>query len=78
LRIDLGEVTLTECQMVNQFQGSKDVLPQFTRGYGLVFGHAERKATSMAIIDRSLGAREFGEAAIYPAQQEEFVLYRCR
>lgn len=75
--IDLGEVTLTECQMVNQFQGSKDVLPQFTRGYGLVFGHAERKAMSMAIIDRSLKAREFGQAAIYPAQQEEFVLYHC-
>jgi alpha-D-ribose 1-methylphosphonate 5-triphosphate synthase subunit PhnI len=75
--IDLGTVTVTECQMVNQFAGSKDVPPQFTRGYGLAFGHAERKAMSMAIVDRALKAREFGEAAPYPAQQEEFVLYHC-
>jgi len=75
--IELGEITLTECQMVNQFQGGKDVLPQFTRGYGLAFGHSERKAMSMAIVDRSLKAREFGEAQDFPAQQEEFVLYHC-
>ncbi len=75
--VDLGDITLTECQMVNQFQGSKDQPPQFTRGYGLSFGHAERKAMSMAILDRSLKAREFGEAADYPAQQEEFVLYHA-
>jgi alpha-D-ribose 1-methylphosphonate 5-triphosphate synthase subunit PhnI len=75
--VDLGDITLTECQMVNQFQGSKDQPPQFTRGYGLSFGHAERKAMSMAIIDRSLKARDFSEAAEYPAQQEEFVLYHA-
>ncbi len=75
--VDLGDVTLTECQMVNQFQGAKDVPPQFTRGYGLVFGHCERKAMSMAIVDRSLKARHFGESANYPAQQEEFVLYHA-
>ena len=75
--IDLGEITVTECQMVNQFTGSKDVPPQFTRGYGLAFGHHERKAMSMAILDRSLKNREFGEATDYAAQQEEFVLYHC-
>lgn len=73
--VDLGDVTVTECQMVNQFQGSKDVAPQFTRGYGLSFGHSERKAMSMSLVDRALKCREFGEAAIYPAQQDEFVLY---
>ena len=73
--IDLGEITVTECQMVNQFQGSKDQPPQFTRGYGLVFGHSERKSMSMAILDRSLKNREFDEAVEYPAQDEEFVLY---
>ncbi len=73
--VDLGEITLTECQMVNQFAGSKDVPPQFTRGYGLAFGHSERKAMSMALVDRALKSREFGEAADYPAQQDEFVLY---
>ncbi|MET3890453.1 alpha-D-ribose 1-methylphosphonate 5-triphosphate synthase subunit PhnI [Bosea sp. OAE506] len=73
--VDLGEITLTECQMVNQFAGSKDVPPQFTRGYGLAFGHSERKAMSMSLVDRALKARDFGEAAEYPAQQDEFVLY---
>lgn len=73
--VDLGDITLTECQMVNQFTGSKDVAPQFTRGYGLAFGHAERKAMSMSLVDRALKCREFGEAATYPAQQDEFVLY---
>ncbi|CAM5762196.1 carbon-phosphorus lyase complex subunit PhnI [Bosea minatitlanensis] len=73
--VDLGDVTLTECQMVNQFQGSKEVPPQFTRGYGLVFGHSERKAMSMSLVDRALKSRDFGEAADYPAQQDEFVLY---
>jgi len=73
--VDLGEITLTECQMVNQFAGSKDVAPQFTRGYGLSFGHSERKAMSMSLVDRALKCREFGEAAEYPAQQDEFVLY---
>lgn len=73
--VDLGDITLTECQMINQFGGSKDIDPQFTRGYGLAFGHAERKAMSMALVDRALKARELGEAATYPAQQEEFVLY---
>ncbi|HEV7258111.1 MAG TPA: carbon-phosphorus lyase complex subunit PhnI [Bosea sp. (in: a-proteobacteria)] len=73
--VDLGDLTLTECQMVNQFAGSKDVPPQFTRGYGLAFGHSERKAMSMSLVDRALKCREFGEAAEYPAQQDEFVLY---
>lgn len=75
--VDLGTITVTECQMVNQFAGSKDIPPQFTRGYGLVFGHNERKAMSMAIVDRALKSRDFGEATNYPAQQEEFVLYHC-
>ncbi len=73
--VDLGEITLTECQMVNQFAGSKNVPPQFTRGYGLSFGHSERKAMSMSLVDRALKCSEFGEAAEYPAQQDEFVLY---
>lgn len=75
--IDIGDISVTECQMINQFHGSKDALPQFTRGYGLAFGHSERKAMSMAIVDRALKARELGEATTYPAQQEEFVLYHC-
>ncbi|WP_043612217.1 carbon-phosphorus lyase complex subunit PhnI [Chromobacterium violaceum] len=72
--IDIGEITLTECQMINQFAGSKSAPPQFTRGYGLSFGEAERKAMAMALVDRSLRAEELGEAAHAPAQQAEFAL----
>jgi alpha-D-ribose 1-methylphosphonate 5-triphosphate synthase subunit PhnI len=74
--IDLGEVVLTECETVNQFMGSKTEPPQFTRGYGLVFGQSERKAISMALVDRSLRWEELGEDNVgAPAQDQEFVLY---
>jgi alpha-D-ribose 1-methylphosphonate 5-triphosphate synthase subunit PhnI len=72
--IGIGTITITECQMINQFKGSKDRPPQFTRGYGLAFGKAERKAMAMALVDRSLRAGELGEEAVNPAQDEEFVL----
>jgi alpha-D-ribose 1-methylphosphonate 5-triphosphate synthase subunit PhnI len=72
--IDLGEVELTECQMVNQFAGTRDIPPQFTQGYGLAFGGSERKAIAMALCDRALRARELGEPVESPAQDEEFVL----
>lgn len=74
--IEIGEITVTECETVNQFQGSKTEPPQFTRGYGLVFGMTERKAISMALVDRALRWKELGEDNVgAPAQDEEFVLY---
>lgn len=72
--IVIGEIAVTECEMINQFKGSAAVKPQFTRGYGLCFGQSERKAMSMALVDRSLRAGELGEERIAPAQDEEFVL----
>lgn len=72
--IEIGEIEMTECDMVNAFSGSNEVAPQFTRGYGLTFGHCERKAMSMALVDRALRSKELGEAADAPAQDEEFVL----
>ncbi|WP_428670484.1 carbon-phosphorus lyase complex subunit PhnI [Reyranella sp.] len=72
--IEIAEIDVTECDMVNQFAGSHDVPPQFTRGYGLAFGHAERKAMAMALVDRALRAQELSENATSPAQDEEFVL----
>jgi alpha-D-ribose 1-methylphosphonate 5-triphosphate synthase subunit PhnI len=76
--IEIGEVTLTECETVNQFTGSKTEPAQFTRGYGLVFGQTERKAISMALVDRALRWEELGEDDLgVPAQDEEFVLYHC-
>lgn len=72
--IPLGRIQITECQMVNQFQGSSRSPPQFTRGYGLVFGHCERKSMAMALCDRAMRADEFGEDITAPAQDEEFVI----
>lgn len=72
--IELGDITVTECEMINQFQGSATEAPKFTRGYGLGFGQVERKAMSMALVDRSLRAGELGEERDAPAQDEEFVL----
>lgn len=73
--IEVAEIELTECETVNQFAGSKTEPPQFTRGYGLVFGQTERKAISMALVDRALRWRELGEDFLgAAAQDEEFVL----
>ena len=72
--IEIAEITVTECQMINQFKGSKAKPPQFTRGYGLTLGYNERKAMAMALVDRALRSEELGEEKQGPAQDEEFVL----
>ena len=59
--VEIGEIEVTECETVNQFKGSKTEPPQFTRGYGLVFGQTERKAIAMALVDRALRWKELGE-----------------
>jgi alpha-D-ribose 1-methylphosphonate 5-triphosphate synthase subunit PhnI len=73
--VPIGEITVTECEMINQFRGSASEPAQFTRGYGLVFGQAERKAMAMALVDRALRAEELGEAVTAPGQDAQFVLY---
>ncbi|TDL85154.1 carbon-phosphorus lyase complex subunit PhnI [Meridianimarinicoccus aquatilis] len=76
--IEIGEITVTECETVNQFTGSKTEPPQFTRGYGLVFGQTERKAIAMALVDRAMRWEELGEENVgAPAQDTEFVLSHC-
>ncbi|MOA21597.1 Alpha-D-ribose 1-methylphosphonate 5-triphosphate synthase subunit PhnI [compost metagenome] len=72
--VDIGEILLTECEMVNGFIDPVDQPPHFTRGYGLVFGRAERKAMAMALVDRALQSPEYQEGIASPAQDEEFVL----
>ena len=72
--VSLGRIQITECQMIAQFKGSVKNPPQFTRGYGLVFGQSERKAMAMSLVDRALRAEEFGEDIVAPAQDEEFVI----
>ena len=70
----VGEIEITECQMINQFAGNAERPPQFTRGQGMVFGHGERKAMAMALVDRALRAEELGETKTSPAQDGEFAL----
>lgn len=72
--IEIGDIELTECQMINGFVGSKQDKAKLTRGYGLTMGFTERKAMSVALMDRALQAPEYGEAVDGPAQDEEFVL----
>ncbi|WP_078119230.1 carbon-phosphorus lyase complex subunit PhnI [Thiosocius teredinicola] len=73
--IDVGDIVITECEMINQFKGNAEQKARFTRGYGLTFGYGERKAMAMALVDRALRSRELGEDTSAPAQDEEFVLY---
>mgnify|MGYP001765240557 FL=1 len=72
--VPLGAVTLSECQMINQFAGSAEIEPSFTRGYGLAFGQVERKVMAMALVDRALRTEELGGETEHPAQDQEFVL----
>lgn len=72
--VPLGTITVSECQMINQFAGSSKVAPTFTRGYGLAFGQVERKVMAMALVDRALRTEELGGAVTAPAQDQEFVL----
>ncbi len=54
--VNVGELLMTECEMVNGFVAPQEEAPHFTRGYGLVFGLGERKAMAMALVDRALQA----------------------
>ncbi|MEO0820694.1 MAG: carbon-phosphorus lyase complex subunit PhnI [Pseudomonadota bacterium] len=75
LTVAIAEITLTECDTVNQFTGSRTEPPQFTRGYGLVMGHSERKALAMSLVDRALRWEELGEDFTgAPAQDQEFAI----
>ncbi|WP_071058644.1 carbon-phosphorus lyase complex subunit PhnI [Pelistega sp. MC2] len=75
--VPVGDIEVTECEMINQFVGSLTEPAQFTRGYGLAFGYNERKVMGMALVDRALRAKEYGEEITSPAQQEEFVMMHC-
>lgn len=72
--ITIGDITVTESEIVSIYDGSEETPPQFSRGYGITFGSGERKAISMALVDRALRCNELKEDIIAPAQDEEFVL----
>ncbi len=75
--IEIADIAMTECLMLSGFASLDGQAPQYTTGYGLSFGHNERKAMSMAIVDRALRGAEFGEEVMAPCQDAEFVLYHA-
>ena len=71
--IEIGEVLMTECEMITKYESKTNGTPQFTLGYGACFGHNETKAIAMAVLDRCLqkGGRDGSE---HPAEDQEYVL----
>lgn len=74
MTVEIGDILVTECETVNGFIKPVEQAPHFTRGYGLAFGRAERKAITVALADRALQAADYHEEVQGPAQDEEFVL----
>lgn len=54
----VGEVKVTESEVIAAKFTGEDGIPKFTLGYGLCFGHNETKAISMAVLDRAMQAEE--------------------
>ncbi len=72
----VGKVMVTEVDSICSFTKTnhpKTGEPSyvFTLGYGLIWGHNERKAIAMSILDRALCADCPGS----PVEDQEFVLY---
>lgn len=69
--VKVGEILVTEAEVIagKPAQAGQE-MPQFSLGYGLVFGHNERKAISMAMLDITMRVSE----PKHPAQQQEFVI----
>lgn len=66
----IGEVKVTEAEIISEYRQKSDSKPMFTLGYGLCFGHNETKAISMAVLDRSTQSDEVST----PSEDQEFVL----
>jgi alpha-D-ribose 1-methylphosphonate 5-triphosphate synthase subunit PhnI len=66
----VGEVKVTEAEIISECREGSGEKPRFTLGYGLCFGHNETKAISMAVLDRSTLAAEPST----PSEDQEFVL----
>lgn len=66
----IGEVKVTEAEIISETRDDSGDLPRFSLGYGLCLGHNETKAISMAVLDRSTQVEEPGA----PSEDQEFVL----
>lgn len=74
--VTVGKIMVSETDSICSFKKTTDKKTgeekyMFTLGYGLVFGHNDRKAIAMSILDRALCAEEPQS----PIQDQEFVLY---
>jgi len=71
--VSIGDVQVTECEGILSGVGTTRITDEnkFSLGYGLVFGHNEKKAISMSILDGTLAISEPKS----PAEDQEFVLY---
>lgn len=70
---EIGEVLMTECEVVAMYEDAAGGKPTFTLGYGACFGHNEVKAISMAILDRAL-QKGMRDGPSNPSEDPEFVL----
>ncbi len=73
--VEIGLISITECFMVSRCGESADDSNTFTLGYGLTFGHCERKAMAMSLVDTCLKRAKQEGKVLAPAEDEEFVLY---
>jgi alpha-D-ribose 1-methylphosphonate 5-triphosphate synthase subunit PhnI len=74
--VTVGKVMVTEVESICKFEKTVDETTKeesylFTLGYGLIFGHNDRKAIAMSILDRALCSRD----PQTPVQDQEFVLF---
>lgn len=74
--VTVGRVMVTEVESICSFKKVVDPITGdesyvFTLGYGLVFGHNERKAIAMSILDRALCTDDPSS----PIEDQEFVLF---
>ncbi len=66
----IGEVKVTEAEIISDCRTAGSDGVKFTLGYGLCLGHNETKAISMAVLDRSIQTAE----PQTPSEDQEFVL----
>ncbi len=56
----MGEIRASECEAIEDLNGPDEDRGRFDVGYGLCFGHNERKAIAMANLD--IACRRFGDS----------------
>lgn len=72
--VNVGELLMTECEMVNGFIDPPGEPPHFTARLRAGVRHERAQSDGDGAVDRALQAPEYGEHATGPAQDEEFVL----